>query len=188
METPKESAPIVEKEGQLAQEDLPDQVDTTDQSKDSAENLETPNESMQNIASADQILTQQTPLSEMLTSLKDYPDVKKTGDKIYKSSETNIKRGKITDKISPSGNLIKNPSGDIAGAMETEKISSAVNNVVSNETTVLESAPDTTVLNDVNETTVLNLNQGETTVLEQPSIFAIEYEITFVHTSEVIAV
>ena len=111
-----------------------------------------------------------------------------TGDKIYKSSETNIKRGKITDKISPSGNLIKNPSGDIAGAMETEKISSAVNNVVSNETTVLESAPDTTVLNDVNETTVLNLNQGETTVLEQPSIFAIEYEITFVHTSEVIAV
>ena len=112
-----------------------------------------------------------------------------TGEKIYKSSETNIKRGKITDKISPSGNLIKNPSGDIAGAMKTEKISPGGYESVSNETTVLDCSSETTVLNPIQEeTTVLNTNQGETTVLEQPSVFVIEYEITFVHTSEVITV
>lgn len=111
-----------------------------------------------------------------------------TGEKIYKSSATNVKRGKITDKISPSGSLLKDPSGNITGAMETEKISPLGQNGVSNETTVLESVSETTVLNEVNETTDLNINQGETMVLEQSVMFTIEYEITIVHTSEVITV
>lgn len=140
-----------------------------------------------------------------------------TGDKTYKSSAVNKERGKLTDKISPSGNLIKNPSGGIWGAMATEKISTqklaedASNETTvlgSNETTVLGgnettvfSANETTVLGS-NETTVLSGGVGETTLLDSmpgmnettllsPSmmpvgIFEIEYELTFIHTDEVI--
>lgn len=139
-----------------------------------------------------------------------------TGEKTYKSSMVNRERGKLTDKISPSGNLIKNPSGGIWGAMATEKISTqklsedATNetSVLSsnetsvlgnNETTLLSSGNETTVLGN-NETTVLNV--GETTLLDSMpamnetsllspnmmpgGIFEVEYEITFVHTAEVI--
>ena len=45
-----------------------------------------------------------------------------TGNKTYRTSYVNKERGKITDKISQSGNLIKNPSNSLHGAMETEKI------------------------------------------------------------------
>lgn len=132
-----------------------------------------------------------------------------TGEKVYKSSLVNRERGKLTDKISPSGNLIKNPSGGIWGAMTTEKISTQkLSEDAANETTVLGSN-ETTVLGGGNETTVLGgnettvLNGGETTLLDSmpamnetsllsPSmisggIFEIEYEITFIHTTEVIA-
>lgn len=131
-----------------------------------------------------------------------------TGEKVYKSSLVNRERGKLTDKISPSGNLIKNPSGGIWGAMTTEKISTQkLSEDAANETTVL-SSNETTVLGGGNETTVLGgnettvLNGGETTLLDSmpvmnetsllspdmmPSgIFEIEYEITFIHTTEVI--
>lgn len=132
-----------------------------------------------------------------------------TGDKTYKSSAVNKERGKLTDKISPSGNLIKNPSGGIWGAMATEKISTQkLAEDASNETTVLGgnettvlSANETTVLGS-NETTVLSGGVGETTLLDSmpgmnettllsPSmmpvgIFEIEYELTFIHTDEVI--
>jgi len=131
-----------------------------------------------------------------------------TGEKTYKSSLVNRERGKLTDKISPSGNLIKNPSGGIWGAMSTEKISTqklssdAVNETTvlgSNETTLLSVGNETTVLGS-NETTVLNGSQttlvdnmpamNETSLLSpdmMPSgIFEIEYEITFIHTTEVI--
>ena len=100
-----------------------------------------------------------------------------TGEKVHKSSETNIQRGKITDKITPSGNLLKNPSGNVVGAMQTEKIGYVSNESISNVTTVLDCSA---------ETTVLVTNQEETTVLDQTTIFAVEYEITYIHTSEVI--
>ena len=139
-----------------------------------------------------------------------------TGEKIYKSSMVNRERGKLTDKISPSGNLIKNPSGGIWGAMATEKISTQkLSENVANETSVLSnnetsvlSSNETSVLSTGNETTVLGnnettvLNVGETVVLDNMpamnetsllppnmmpgGIFEIEYEITFVHTTEVI--
>lgn len=128
-----------------------------------------------------------------------------TGDKVYKSSHVNRERGKITDKISPSGRLIKTPTGQMGGAMATEKIGTgqmppAEETTVlgSNETTVLGSS-ETTVLNSGagetavlsnNETPVLTGGAGETTVLtaQEPSVvFQIEYEITYVHTDEVIA-
>lgn len=104
-----------------------------------------------------------------------------SGDKLYKTSQVNRERGKLTDKISRSGNLIKQPSGSLSvgGAMPTEKISTQ--ELPPNETTVLDTA---------NETTVLNAEVGESTVLDvntETSIFQIEYEITYIHTEEVIA-
>ena len=112
-----------------------------------------------------------------------------SGDKLYKTSQVNRERGKLTDKISPSGSLMRDPSGVLGGgAMATEKISTQELPQV-DETTVLESN-ETTVLGS-NETTVLNGGgAGETTVLvaeETPAVFQIEYEITFIHTDEVIA-
>ena len=112
-----------------------------------------------------------------------------SGDKLYKTSQVNRERGKLTDKISPSGSLMKDPSGVLGGgAMATEKISTQELPQV-NETTVLESN-ETTVLGS-NETTVLdNTGVGETTLLDAvdaPVTFQIEYEITFIHTNEVIA-
>ena len=147
------------------------------------------------------------------------------GENVYKSNAVNKERSKLTDKISPSGSLLKNPTGSIWGAMGTEKISTqklseeATNETTvlgsnettvlgSNETTVLGAGNETTVLSVENETTILAsnettvLNSGETTQLGNmpamnetsvltpdmiPSgIFEIEYEITFIHTSEVI--
>lgn len=114
-----------------------------------------------------------------------------SGDKTYKSSLVNKERGKITDKISPSGRLVKEPTDLIGGAMATEKISTQ--QLVSDETVVLDSGNETTVLLSGNETTVLsgeiNNTGNETTVLTQTDTsteFRIEYEITFIHTNEVV--
>ncbi len=101
-----------------------------------------------------------------------------SGNKVYKTSHVNRQRGKLTDKISPSGNLIKNPSEEIGGAMSTEKIS-----------TQELPAEETTVLGVADETTVLEQIADETTVLAPTNNvrFVIEYEITYIHTDEVIA-
>ena len=45
-----------------------------------------------------------------------------SGDKTYRSSLVNQARGKLTDKISPSGRLMRNPTDHLGGAMATEKI------------------------------------------------------------------
>lgn len=120
-----------------------------------------------------------------------------TGNKVYKTSAVNRERGKLTDKISPSGRLIRNPSNDLSGAMETEKISSQ--RLTADETTVLSADEGTTLLTPEmtpgNETTVLtpDMSSGgsETTVLDASMVgyagFAIEYEITFVHSNEIIS-
>lgn len=105
-----------------------------------------------------------------------------SGDKTYRSSLVNQERGKLTDKISPSGRLIRNPTDLLGGAMATEKI--GTQQLVSDETAVLDSGNETTVLGEltspVNETTVLSQEDISS------NIFEIEYEITFVHTNEVI--
>jgi len=112
-----------------------------------------------------------------------------TGDKTYRSSQVNQERGKLTDKISPSGRLIKDPSHSLHGAMGTEKISTQQLHPGddTNETTVL-----TGELTGANETTVLSneSHANETTVLNAQTFsnaFVIEYEITYIHTDEVIA-
>ena len=154
------------------------------------------------------------------------------GQKTYKASAYNEARGKLTDKISPSGNVIQQRNSMqhfVAttkietqellqdGANETTVLGGA------NETTVLGGANETTVLGGANETTVLN-NFGETSVLNEgvnsaapdfnateriaelytktaemgvtgdlgatavavDPVFAIEYDITYIHTDEII--
>lgn len=107
-----------------------------------------------------------------------------SGDKTYKSSYVNRERGKLTDKITATGSLVK-PSIDVSnGAMATTKISTK-----RLETEALESYETSLLDNGSNETTVLNdsLN-NETTVLDQENCdaFTIEYELTLIHTNEVI--
>lgn len=139
-----------------------------------------------------------------------------TGNKTYRTSKVNRERGKLTDKISPSGRLIKQPSAQLHGAMATAKIGTqrlseeelAEYQATSVLTDELRAADQTTVLTGKlsqrnNETTVLTgeLPQagaettvlsvgagGETTVLGgQAAAFVVEREITYIHTVEEIA-
>lgn len=107
-----------------------------------------------------------------------------SGDKTYRSSLVNQERGKLTDKISPSGRLIRNPTDLLGGAMATEKI--GTQQLVSDETAVLDSGNETTVL-----TGELENSGNETTLLSQTvipnNVFEIEYEITYIHTNEIIS-
>lgn len=156
----------------------------------------------------------------------------KTGDKAYKVSQYNRDRGKLTDKISPSGNIVQQMQSHNGFGVDTSKISTQnlagtenanETTVLQNETTVLQSEttvlqPETTVLSS--ETTVLsqpetevlstvgdeteilennevqtvvlneNFENNETAVLEETpvsgAVFEIEYDITFIHTNEII--
>ena len=155
----------------------------------------------------------------------------KTGNKSYQVSQVNRERGKLTDKISPSGRIVgKNPSSQLGYSVETAKIAGITEetSVIGNETSVL-SQNETSVLSQ-NETSVLSqnetsvLSQNETSVLSQnvtaglsqanvPPVFSagetaflsenapasepvqssqafsgfsIEFEITYIHTNEVI--
>ena len=107
-----------------------------------------------------------------------------TGVKTYKSSRVNCERGKITDKITSTGSLIK-PSVDIAnGAMAKSKISTK-----RLETEALESYETSLLDNGSDETTVLDTyTNSETTVLDQSNtdVFTIEYELTFINSDEII--
>ncbi len=130
-----------------------------------------------------------------------------SGDKTYKSSLVNQERGKVTDKISPSGRVANKTDDMLTGAMATQKIGTqrltAEETTVlgGNETTVLGGGNETTVLGGANETTVLNSDNSyaagaaayyanETSVLSQNEFtgnpFMVEYEITYIHTDEVI--
>lgn len=59
-----------------------------------------------------------------------------SGDKAYKSSHVNIARGRVTDKISSSGNLMPG-SADMGVSMETQKFDTEILARRSEETTVL---------------------------------------------------
>lgn len=107
-----------------------------------------------------------------------------SGEKKYKTSAVNAERGKLTDKISTTGSIIqKGGKSPMNVAVATEKIS----------TQQLEGADETTVLYN-EETSVLTPEQnlsGETDVLDSVNYpetagFVIEFDITFVHTGEII--
>ena len=140
-----------------------------------------------------------------------------SGDKGYQVSAFNQQRGKLTDKISPSGNVIQQHQSQMAG-INTTKIatqelpqqeSANQTTVLSNETSVLDNvgAGETSVLSQempAGETSVLSepASAGETTVLSKTvdlddtsllteqgfdSVFVVEYEITYVHSNEAIS-
>lgn len=110
-----------------------------------------------------------------------------SGEKVYKTSLVNRERGKITDKISPSGTILHTPTDILGGAMATEKISTQElpPDKITDQTTVLDNGVS-------GETSVLTADEysGETTILSEisdDSTFTIEYDITFIHTDEIIA-
>ncbi len=122
-----------------------------------------------------------------------------SGDKLFRTSQINRERGRITDKISSSGRLISNPSNRLHGAMATEKIGTQkLEPSESNETTVLQNELDaplceTTLLSYESETTLLSEDPSDAASVDisfVEAIFtepAVEYEITFIHTDEVVA-
>lgn len=140
-----------------------------------------------------------------------------SGDKSYQSSAVNLERGKLTDKISQSGRLVPRGATPFGTGMITQKISTAELEQPAGETEVLTPAAETTLLSPAGETEVLAAPMagetevlspafesaaGETAVLSsaaepaaaQPETpvftaqpFTVEYEITFVHSGEVIA-
>lgn len=131
-----------------------------------------------------------------------------SGDKSYKSSVVNAQRGKLTDKISKSGRLIKREANPFSTGVVTEKISTQrlPADAPAEETSVLSQGNETAVLDSgYGETAVLDSGYGETAVLDsgygetsvlQPAMeaqqpagadnFTVEYEITFIHTNEYI--
>lgn len=116
-----------------------------------------------------------------------------SGSKTYKSSPVNRERGKITDRITATGTLIKNPTDSMNGAMATTKIGTQQLSEEAWQSYMAsrsegEGSEETTILNEA--------GSDETTILDQHipiqpqdglAGFVIEYEIMFVHTDEVIA-
>jgi len=112
-----------------------------------------------------------------------------SGDKTYQSSAVNLERGKLTDKISQSGRLMPRDATPFGTGVITEKISTQQLDTAG-ETDVLTVAEETSVLGSSGETEVLAPVAGETEVLttvpQLVQAFTVEYEITFIHTNEVI--
>ena len=113
-----------------------------------------------------------------------------SGVKTYKSSAVNNKRGRVTDKISPSGKIERAQSLATQGAMPTAKISTqelVEEYKPADETTILSvepSACETTVLSMVTEE---QHNVSESSTQIDASEFVVEFEITYIHTDEIIA-
>lgn len=104
-----------------------------------------------------------------------------SGDKAYKPSPVNRARGKVTDKISQSGQIQKNSEilGVAVGTSELdanqqENTSDAVH--TPNDPTAFSEVPDVPYYG--NETTVLNM--------ASQNVFTVEYEIGFCGSAEII--
>lgn len=124
----------------------------------------------------------------------------KSGDKPHKTNTVNRKRGRLTDKISPSGSLPRHTAKMLDTGMITEKISPQGfatgdgTNILENdnETMVLGQTNETVFGTDTNETTVLGCGQRpiNDSVVGSADIditFRIEYEITFLHSDELVS-
>ena len=118
-----------------------------------------------------------------------------SGEKTYKSSAVNRARGRVTDKITSSGTLIRRGETG-GGAMHTEEIktdpyqqetlySSGETSVLETETSY-EPEPDHNIDGYGSETSILGVSQsgnyGQTSVLDgDRPYFEIEYDITYVN-------
>lgn len=132
------------------------------------------------------------------TARKAIEDIRKQneegGSKVYRSSSVNLRRGKLTDKITPSGRIEARHTTPFGTGVITEKISTQELPLTedSYDTTLLGTENETTVLSQVPEAASVPSLTTETTVLqrweeENDRSFVIEYEITFIHTNEVIS-
>ena len=93
-----------------------------------------------------------------------------SGEKVHKTSAVNKKRGRVTDKITPSGRL-RQTTGPLGATMGTQKFA-ARDLMPTQDTTVLDGAGETSVLESpaYGETSVLESPAyGETSVLESPA-------------------
>lgn len=114
-----------------------------------------------------------------------------TGNKAYKPSAVNAARGKLTDKITPSGKLQSQTDG-LPVSVGTEKFATATLAPNASETTILESRTDETVVLD----STMPLESGKTTLLsgkdfcsvETQNIeeFTVDAELSFSGSSEII--
>lgn len=125
-----------------------------------------------------------------------------SGEKGYKPSVVNFKRGKLTDKISESGRLNIH-TDNLPVGVETERIQSANTRNISEETTGLSNetmvlANETTVLYDDNKNgqeeklhysekvaNSMNIDRSsESSFVEDKCV--LEYELSFTESSEII--
>lgn len=115
------------------------------------------------------------------TARKAIEDIRKqneqSGDKTYKSSAVNLQRGKLTDRITKSGRLVKRADTPFGTGSITEELENQPNFGSADETTVLSSTPETTVL-------YTEPANSAPVVADPAQAFTIEYEITFIHTNE----
>lgn len=97
----------------------------------------------------------------------------RTGDKRHKTSAVNLERGRITDRITESGNIQRVGENVNTGIM-TQKIDT----------------PASVEIQEDSETTILPVQEySETEVLKENRLeadFVIEEEICFIHTNETI--
>lgn len=93
----------------------------------------------------------------------------KTGNKAYKSSPVNSARGRLTDKMTASGNL-QTQTPPMGGSPGTEKFNTA--ELISLPDTAYENpAGATTVLSDAfGETSVFSAESGDTTILSKSDL------------------
>lgn len=120
------------------------------------------------------------------TARKAIEDIRKqntrSGDKRHKTSAVNRERGMITDRITPSGNLMRNKEPVNTGVV-TEKIGVADTSGVAYPQTGTEGTVPL-VQNEIGATEVLT---SETEVLANetevllPNDFSIEFEICLIH-------
>ena len=90
-----------------------------------------------------------------------------TGDKVFRSSPVNAARGRLTDRMTPSGRIIQRSPTPYGPGAVTSKL-------------LQEQAADATTLLAENQMP----QEGETTLLSEPPAIAVEFDITFVHTQE----
>lgn len=114
-----------------------------------------------------------------------------TGNKAYKPSAVNAKRGKLTDKITLSGRLKERTAG-LPINVGTEKISTSRLTPQTNETIVLnERTNETTVLKDdfpaeTGETTLLVDGEPQVIRDSENGKFRVDIELSFTGSSEII--
>lgn len=114
-----------------------------------------------------------------------------SGDKYHKVSAFNESRGKLTDKISQSGQLQRKGSSMQFG-IDTTKISTQnLSYKNESETTVLYSGETSVLETSFEETSVLSESiSAETSLMPEydytlvDTWFEIEFDITYIHTNE----